>query len=98
MKLTALSYVGVDASSKSAEFVTALMFSQDYGILAASLEDRPFVPSCEVIFHDDAPPEFTAAFRKWEYPTSFKSHQHKPGHLIALSDALEGLSSGIGPK
>ena len=35
--------------TESAAFRAALLFAQEYGILAASAEDRPFVPSAKVV-------------------------------------------------
>ncbi len=59
--------------SKSARFPTfraALLFAQEYGILSASLEDRPFVPIGSVIFGgryaSGVPEGMRRAFRKWE--------------------------------
>jgi hypothetical protein len=84
--------VGAEASSKAVEFVTALLFAQEYGILAASLEDRPAIPSCNITFHG-APPDFTAAFRKWEHPPGVNGQHDKSLQVVALIDALEALSS-----
>lgn len=92
-KLTILRHVIAEANSKSAEFVTALMFAQDYAILTASLEDRPSIPTCKITFYG-APPDFTAAFRKWESPSSHKGRHQKQCQVIALNDALEVLSDG----
>jgi hypothetical protein len=69
------------------------MFAQEYGILAASLEDRPSIPSCQITFYG-APLDFTAAFRKWERPAGLKSQQQKTCQVMALNEALEALSSG----
>ncbi len=91
-KLTIIRYVGAEAGSKSSEFVTALMFAQEYGILAASLEDRPSIPACKITFYG-APPDFTAAFRKWERPVGLVSQQQKHCQVVALNDALEAMSS-----
>lgn len=57
----------------------SLIFAQEYAILGASLEDRPFVPSCTVVFLSGsggpndlsidpvpAPEGIRSAFRKWE--------------------------------
>ena len=68
------------------------MFAQEYGILAASLEDRPLVPTCNVTFYG-APPDFTAAFRKWERPSVLRGKEQQPCQVIALNEALEALSS-----
>ncbi|KAI9814198.1 MAG: hypothetical protein M1827_003364 [Pycnora praestabilis] len=57
--------VGSQAQSRFAEFQTALVFAQEYGILAASLEDRPFVPVSTVVF-EGVPKDLKAIFRKWE--------------------------------
>ena len=64
-------------STESAAFRAALVFGQEYGILAASAEDRPFVPvSSVVICSRDRSPNVTEAesvpegmrqaFRKWD--------------------------------
>ncbi len=92
-KLTIYRYVGAEAGSKSAEFATAVMFAQEYGILAASLEDRPFIPSCNITFFG-APPEFTAAFRKWEPSMGARSIQPHSCRVIALNDILGALGGG----
>lgn len=53
------------------------MFAQEYGILAASAEDRPFVPAASVVIcvrnssepgkeADDIPEGMRRAFRKWD--------------------------------
>ncbi|ERF75524.1 hypothetical protein EPUS_08429 [Endocarpon pusillum Z07020] len=84
-------YVGAEAGSKSAEFATAVMFAQEYGILASSLEDRPFIPSCNITFYG-GPPEFTAAFRKWEQSTGSRSQQQQPCQVIPLNNILGALS------
>ena len=64
-------------SSKLAAFRAALIFAQEYGILAASAEDRPFVPVTSVVIcirnssgignePDDIPEGMRRAFRKWD--------------------------------
>ncbi len=70
------------------------MFAQEYGILAASLEDRPFIPNCNITFHV-VPPEFTAAFRKWEQSTGSRSQQQQACQVIALNNILGALSGRI---
>lgn len=56
-------------SHKFFTFRTSLLFAQEYAILAASLEDRPLVPNCSVIFGgrpgEQVPEEMRRAFRKW---------------------------------
>lgn len=64
-------------SSKWTAFRAALVFAQEYGILAASAEDRPFVPIASVVICirnssgmgkevDDVPEGMQRAFRKWD--------------------------------
>jgi hypothetical protein len=45
-------------------FAAALLFAQAYAILAASEDDRPFVPVTTVVL-DGAPRDLRAAFRRW---------------------------------
>lgn len=60
-------YVIVGSASKSqyAAFCTALLFAQEYGILAAGMEDRPFVPVSTVVL-EGVPRDLKACFRKWK--------------------------------
>ena len=53
----------------------SLLFAEEYAILSASGEDRPFVPSCQVVFSpalsdDDnartVPEGMRWCFRKWD--------------------------------
>lgn len=53
----------------------SLIFAEEYAILSASTEDRPFVPSCTVVFmpalsdDDDSrevPEGMRWCFRKWD--------------------------------
>lgn len=53
----------------------SLLFAEEYAILSASTEDRPFVPSCTVVFmpalsdDDDSsvvPEGMRWCFRKWD--------------------------------
>ena len=57
--------IGSAAQSQSRAFATALLFAQDYGILAASMEDRPFVPVSTVVL-EGAPRDMKACFRQWK--------------------------------
>jgi hypothetical protein len=50
-------------------FASALLFAQDYGILAASAQDRPFVPVSTVVL-EGAPRDLKAVFRRWRNPGS----------------------------
>lgn len=56
--------VGARAQSQFASFRNALSFAQDYAILAASIEDRPFVPVSTVVL-EGAPRDLKRVFRKW---------------------------------
>lgn len=81
--------MGDSAKSKSSEFVTALTFAEQYGILAASLQDRPAIPPCLVSFGQD-PAAFTAAFRKWT-ENRRSSVQPEKTRLFDLHDVMAEL-------
>ncbi|KAI9675669.1 MAG: hypothetical protein M1817_001036 [Caeruleum heppii] len=51
--------------SEPSHLPLALSFAQDYGILAASLEDRPFVPVGQVVL-GRVPKEVKWSFRGWD--------------------------------
>lgn len=53
------------SNASGAAFATALLFAQDYGMMAASLEDRPFVPVSTVVM-SGAPRDMKASFRAWD--------------------------------
>ncbi|EEP82265.1 predicted protein [Uncinocarpus reesii 1704] len=57
--------VGAQAHSRSAEFASALVFAQEYGFLAVSEQDRPFLPKGHVVMHG-LTDECKRAFRKWD--------------------------------
>lgn len=57
--------VGEQASQKSADFISAVVFAHEYGILAASLQDRPFIPKSFVAL-GGIPDRCQSAFRKWD--------------------------------
>lgn len=59
------SIVGPLAHTQSHAFAAALHFAQDYGILAASIEDRPFVPVSTVVL-EGAPRDMKFCFRRWD--------------------------------
>lgn len=65
-------FVGDEAKARHAEFTTALHLAQDISILAPSLQDRPLMPSCHIIF-GDPPKNFKDCFRKW------RSTRTRPG-------------------
>jgi len=87
------SIVSHHAGSKAAEFQTALLFAQEYGILAASLEDRPFVPAGSVVLRG-APRDLRAVFRKWDDGMEAGQQGGTEGEkVLGLSAALEALGA-----
>ncbi|KAI0016921.1 hypothetical protein F4780DRAFT_757324 [Xylariomycetidae sp. FL0641] len=56
--------VGAQAKSQYASFHNALEFAQEYAILAAGMEDRPFVPVSTVVL-EGVPKDMKSVFRKW---------------------------------
>ena len=63
--------VGARAQSQYASFHNALDFAQEYAILAAGMEDRPFVPISTVVL-EGIPRDLKSVFLKWrdaESPT-----------------------------
>lgn len=62
--LISCSIVGALARSQAPAFSTALMFAQEYGILAVSEEDRPFMPVTTIVL-EGVPRDMKAVFRHW---------------------------------
>jgi hypothetical protein len=56
--------VGSRAQSQYDAFHHALVFAQEYGILAAGIEDRPYVPVTTVVL-EGIPKDLKSVFRKW---------------------------------
>ncbi|KAK3995959.1 hypothetical protein QBC44DRAFT_318827 [Cladorrhinum sp. PSN332] len=56
--------VGARSQHQYAAFHNALDFAQEYAILAAGMEDRPFVPVATVVL-EGIPRDLKAVFRKW---------------------------------
>lgn len=56
--------VGARSQSQYAAFANALDFAQEYAILAAGMEDRPFVPISTVVL-EGIPRDLKSVFRKW---------------------------------
>ncbi|TEY45391.1 hypothetical protein BOTCAL_0335g00030 [Botryotinia calthae] len=56
--------IGAKAQSHYGPFQTALQFVQEYGILSAGMEDRPFVPVSTVVI-EGIPKDLKSVFRKW---------------------------------
>jgi hypothetical protein len=63
--LTFSSIIGALSRSQSQAFSTALLFAQEYGILAVSEEDRPFMPVTTVVM-EGVPRDMKAVFRHWD--------------------------------
>ncbi|PCG97943.1 protein of unknown function DUF4045 [Penicillium occitanis (nom. inval.)] len=79
--------VGSEAKSRAAEFASALVFAHEYGIMAASLQDRPFIPVGYVSI-GGVPDSCTVAFRKWDpklWPTT--------SYVLPLNAAIEAIRS-----
>lgn len=56
--------MGARAQHQYASFHNALDFAQEYAILAAGAEDRPFVPVSTVVL-EGVPRDLRSVFRKW---------------------------------
>jgi len=56
--------VGSRSQHQYAAFHNALDFAQEYAILAAGMEDRPFVPISTVVL-EGIPRDLKSVFRKW---------------------------------
>ncbi|KAI0540877.1 hypothetical protein GGR58DRAFT_498751 [Xylaria digitata] len=90
--------VGSRAQSQYASFHNALDFAQEYAILAASMEDRPFVPVSTVVL-EGIPRDMKSVFRKWQdalSPTVTNTNTGlKRGRslkIVSLNQALQALS------
>lgn len=77
--------VGCQASLRSGEFASALVFAQEYGILAVSLQDRPFIPKTLVSI-GGLPGSCRSVFRKWD-----KRSWQSPLRLLTLNAAIEAI-------
>jgi hypothetical protein len=56
--------VGSQSQRQYDAFHRALVFAQEYGILAAGIEDRPYVPVTTVVL-EGVPKDLRSVFRKW---------------------------------
>ncbi|CAN8097376.1 unnamed protein product [Discula destructiva] len=98
--------VGRYAQNQYASFHNALDFAQEYAILAAGMEDRPFVPVSTVVL-EGIPRDLRSCFRKWRdelsptrmvTPSSSAPQQRSPLKrarslkVIQLGQALQALS------
>lgn len=73
--------VGRQSQAQYAAFRNALDFAQEYAILAAGMEDRPFVPISTVVL-EGIPRDLKSVFRKWSddlSPTRMAATASTPG-------------------
>ena len=86
--------VGSRAQSQYASFHNALDFVQEYAILAAGMEDRPFVPISTVVL-EGIPRDMKSVFRKWrdaDSPTIM--NMNTPDASSPASGAGAGIKRG----
>lgn len=92
--------VGKRAQSQYASFHNALDFAQEYAILAAGMEDRPFVPVSTVVL-EGIPRDMKSVFRKWQDTDSptLMPPPTRPGlrrgrslRVLPLNQALQAMS------
>ncbi|KAL3463266.1 hypothetical protein BJX64DRAFT_276580 [Aspergillus heterothallicus] len=79
--------VGEQASNRPAEFASAVVFAHEYGILAASLQDRPFIPKSYISL-GGAPESCRSAFRKWS-----RRPLQRPPQVFPLNAAIDAIRS-----
>lgn len=89
--------VGSGAQSQYSSFRNALDFAQEYAILSASVEDRPFVPVSTIVL-EGIPRDMKRVFRKWSETRSptvtntFAGLQRgKSLRIVSLTQALQAL-------
>lgn len=80
--------VGRDAQSQYASFHNGLDFAQEYAILAAGMEDRPFVPVSTVVL-EGIPRDLRSCFRKWRDNMS-------PTRMAPSANGSSGANGGTG--
>src|ERR1700759_407931 len=85
------SILSPNSHAQNHAFASALLFAQDYGILAASVQDRPFVPVSTVVL-EGAPRDLKAVFRRWSGPDAATAAQTPS--LGAAGAAKGGLKRG----
>ena len=81
-------------------FALALNFAQEYSILAASMQDRPFVPRGRVVFlaaNEPTPRDMQFAFRKWDERKFSTTGNTKVGKKeVSLNEALKAMEDLTG--
>ena len=85
--------LGPQSDKHASVLPTALLFAQDYSILAASLEDRPFVPVGNVLMPGFFPRDLKAVFRGWrdEVTESFKEGRKEGKKVLGLGAAIAAV-------
>lgn len=58
---------GKRSAEEAGAFALAVLFAQEYGILASSLQDRPFVPVGTVVLGGNVSRDLAACFRAWDW-------------------------------
>ena len=86
--------VGARSQHQYAAFRNALDFAQEYAILAAGMEDRPFVPISTVVL-EGIPRDLKSVFRKWRDGASpTVMHVSSPGVSGGSGSGSGGPVSG----
>lgn len=86
--------IGSKAKPQFSAFHNSLTFAQEYSILAAGLEERPFVPEIRIVL-EGIPRDVKAVFRKWKDSHAPNYQAQKGNFLIefSLSEVLEIMRS-----
>jgi hypothetical protein len=95
------SIVGALCRNQSHAFSTALLFAHEYGMLAASTEDRPFIPVSTVVL-EGVPRDMKAVFRHWRDDRVTDTNALMAGKLgrgkslriVGLGAALKATGAG----
>ncbi|KAK3295476.1 uncharacterized protein B0H64DRAFT_417175 [Chaetomium fimeti] len=87
--------VGARSQHQYAAFRNALDFAQEYAILAAGMEDRPFVPISTVVL-EGIPRDLKSVFRKWRDGNS-PTVMHASPQGVSGGGVSGGGGGGAGP-
>lgn len=91
--------VGRQSQTQYSAFRNALDFAQEYAILAAGMEDRPFVPISTVVL-EGIPRDLKSVFRKWSddlSPTRMAAGASTPGVTSPSASIKRGRSLRVVP-
>ena len=80
--------IGEKASHRTGEFASAVFFAHEYGILATSLQDRPFIPKSFVAI-GGIPESCQCLFRKWS--DNGEEDVGRRPKVVPLNDAIEAI-------